>query len=126
MIDSPERPLLRYRDGDADDWFEQDVRIVGTIARVDEDTVTVVQGPSLSTELYLDDLSPLFEDDPAFTLAILADAALNRDVVQIALAPGSLTYVNSKQDERFAAPDALPLVAVPSHDELEESEIDDA
>lgn len=119
-----ERPLLRYRNEDADDYFERDVDILGTIARVDEDTVTVVEGPHLSMEIYLDDLVPLFENDEDFTLAILADAALNHDIVRIVLTHDALAYVNPKQEERFAAPDAEPLSAVPEHDDLFPEELD--
>ena len=119
-----ERPLLRYRNEDADDYFERDVVIFGTIARVDEDTVTIVEGPHLSMEIYLDDLVPLFENDEDFTLAILADAALNHDIVRIELTHDALAYVNPKQEERFAAPDAEPLLAVPEHDDLFREELD--
>lgn len=119
-----ERPLLRYRNDDNDDFFEHDVVILGTISRVDEDTVTIVEGPHLSFEVYLDDLVPLFEDDEDFTLAILADAALHHDIVRIELKHDALAYENPKQEERFGAPDAEPLIAVPSYDELFPEELD--
>ena len=119
-----QRPLLRYRNDEADDFFEHDVVILGTISHLDEDTITVVEGPHLSVEVYLDDLVPLFENDEDFTLAILADAALNHDIVRIVLTHDALAYVNPKQEERFAAPDAEPLSAVPEHDDLFPEELD--
>jgi hypothetical protein len=95
-------PLLRSRNGDQDEIFEHPITVIGTVGRVDFDTVTMLQGPSHhEVELYVEDLAQIFGHDEDLTVSLFVDAAEHGDHVTITLAPTKLSYDNHAQLKRL-------------------------
>ncbi len=97
--DALQLPLLRFRQGNEDGYFEKPITIVGPIVEIDEHSVTIDRGRSLRTALYLADLVDPF-GCVEMLMSVLADAYELRDVVSIALHPDRITYDNLQQYER--------------------------
>ena len=103
MMDMPAlpMPLLRFRDGDLDGFFERPVTIVGTIAGTALDVVTVSLGRERFVQLYVEDFIGLL-GTPEETLGFFVDAERHRDLVTIRLTSERLSYDNPAQSERVA------------------------